>query len=90
MRDNLLETSCINKHTKRTTLYYTHPYSSWERGSHEHINGVIRRFTTKGSAIKHYSKQFAIEIKDWLNNYPRRIFRGLSEEEDLGFSLGSS
>ncbi len=88
MRYDLLEKSCINKRTKRTTLYYAHPYSSWERGSNERMNGMIRRFIPKGSAIKHYSKQFVMQIQEWLNSYPRRILGGLSSREAMGFSLG--
>lgn len=38
-----LKQSCINKTIPRTKLYYCHPYSSWERGSNENMNGMIRR-----------------------------------------------
>ena len=33
-----IENSCLVKGQKRTTCYYAHPYSSWERGSNENAN----------------------------------------------------
>ena len=74
-----LETSCLSKSKgKRTVIFYAHPYSSWERGSNENVNGIIRRFIPKGSNMSHYSKKDISEIEDWINAYPRRIIGGLS------------
>ena len=68
-----LEQSCINADTKRTTCYYAHPYSSWERGSNENANKLIRRFIPKGSDIDNYTDEDVKRIENWMNNYPRRI-----------------
>ena len=69
-----IENSHLNKGEKRTILYYAHPYSSWERGSNENANRLIRRFIPKGSNIDKYSDKEIKEIEDWINNYPRKIF----------------
>ena len=45
-----LEKSCITGKT-RTSTYYCHPYSAWERGTVEQVIGLIRRFIPKGSDI---------------------------------------
>ena len=63
---------------KRTAVYYAHPYSAWERGSNENTNKLIRRFIPKGSDISKFSHERIKKIEHWLNNYPRRLFNGLS------------
>lgn len=70
-------------HTKipRTKVYYCHPYSSWERGTNENINKMIRRFIPKGAIMEDYSKDEILKIQQWINNYPRKIFGGLSTNE---------
>lgn len=32
-------------------IYFAHPYSSWERGSNERHNGLLRRLISKGTPI---------------------------------------
>ena len=59
---------------KRTKLYYCHPYSSWERGSNENQNKLIRRHIPKGADISKYSREYIKKIEEWINNYPRKIF----------------
>ena len=68
-----LEQSCIKADKKRTTCYYAHPFSSWERGSNENANKLIRRFIPKGSDIGQYSDDDIMRIQHWMNNYPRRL-----------------
>ena len=72
-----------SKYTKisRTSVYYCHPYSSWERGTNENINAMIRRFIPKGTNIDIYSKKDISMIETWINNYPRKILGGYSTNE---------
>lgn len=72
-----IETSVRNKR-KRTKVYYAHPYSSWERGTNENINKMIRRFIPKGVDISAFSVKQIMQIQHWINNYPRRVLGGLS------------
>ncbi|MDW7730794.1 MAG: IS30 family transposase, partial [Bacillota bacterium] len=58
-----------------------HPYSSWERGTNENINKLIRRFIPKGSSIDDYTDEDIQRIEHWINNYPRRIFGYRSSNE---------
>lgn len=67
-----MDRPALEKHN-RTKIFYCHPYSSWERGTNENINRMIRRFIKKGSAIQKYTHAQIKEIETWLNNYPRAI-----------------
>lgn len=68
-----IERSNKSKHKARTMVYYAHPYSSWERGSNENMNRMIRRFIPKGTDISKLGKREIKRIQDWLNTYPRKI-----------------
>jgi len=68
-----LEKSVLKAGEKRTQVYYAHPYSSWERGTNENQNGMIRRFIPKGSDISKVSEKEIKDIENWINNYPRKI-----------------
>lgn len=77
-----LERSCLSPGGKRTTCYYAHPYSAWERGSNETANKLIRRFVPKGTNINNLSKSDVKRIERWMNNYPRRMF-GYKSANDM-------
>lgn len=68
-----LERSVIDAEVQRTKIYFAHPYSSWERGTNENSNKLIRRFIPKGTDIGKLKKKDIKEIEKWMNNYPRRI-----------------
>lgn len=73
-----LESSVLRKQP-RTELYFAHPYSSFERGTNENHNGIIRRFIPKGSDIGLEKISSIRKIQNWMNNYPRRILGGKSQ-----------
>lgn len=68
-----LEASVLEPGQKRTTIYFAHAYSSWERGTNENQNRMIRRFIPKGLDIGGFNDKEIKVIEDWMNNYPRRI-----------------
>ena len=67
-----LERSCLHK-GKRTTVFYCHPYSSYERGTNENTNGMIRRWFPKGTDFGKVTAKAIQAVEDWLNSYPRGI-----------------
>lgn len=69
-----IERSIKSEDNKRVKLYYAHPYSSWERGTNENINKLIRRFIPKGTDINKVRNARIKYIENWINSYPRRIF----------------
>ena len=72
-----IQNSVRNK-GKRTKVYYAHPFSSWERGTNENTNKIIRRFIPKGIDISTFAGKKIMQIQHWINNYPRKILGGLS------------
>ena len=76
-----LEKSVYDKLSKRTTIYYAHPYCSWERGSNENNNKLIRKFIKKKTDIKNFSSSYIKKIQDWINNYPRKLFNYKSAKD---------
>ena len=68
-----LDNEEIKEAGKCSEVYYAHPYCSWERGSNENGNRMLRRFIPKGTNIGTISEKRLQEIEDWVNNYPRRI-----------------
>lgn len=75
-----LERSAINKTIPRTKIYFCHPYSSWERGSNENQNIMIRRKHPKGTDFAKVSKAEIAATEQWINNYPRKILGYMSSE----------
>jgi len=69
------------KTEKRTLVYFAHPYSSWERGTNENQNRMIRRFIPKGTDISKISDEEIKRIEEWMNNYPRKILGYKSANE---------
>ena len=67
----------------RTQVYYAHPYCSGERGSNENANRLIRRFIPKGIDITTISEEYIQKIEDWINNYPRAMFKYKSTNQIL-------
>lgn len=54
---------------------FAHPYASWERGSNERQNGIIRKFIKKGQPIHTYTDEHIAEVENWMNTLPRENIR---------------
>ena len=53
-------------------VYFAHPYSSWERGTNENTNGLIRQYLPKSRNLKSVTATEEIHIMDRLNLRPRK------------------
>ena len=58
--------------TLSVEFYFAHPYSSWERGTNENTNGLIRQYVPKNRSLKNLSSQEETMIMDRLNLRPRK------------------
>lgn len=69
---DMLEKSIYND-DKRIEIYYTDPYSSWQKGMNENCNGILRRFIPKGTNLANI-REYKLEIIVYkINNKPRKI-----------------
>jgi IS30 family transposase len=58
--------------TLQVKCFFAHPYASWERGTNENINGLVRWYLPKGTDLsKIPAKQIAF-IESLINNRPRK------------------
>ena len=62
-------------------FYFAHPYHSWERGSNENLNGLIRQYIPKKSNFSSFSDQYIQWVENELNNRPRKRFKFKSPNE---------
>ena len=78
---SLIERSIRSPEKKRTTVFFCHPYSSYERGQNENQNRFVRRWVKKGGDLSAYTPEEWEHITEWVNNYPRRKYGGMSAKE---------
>jgi transposase, IS30 family len=56
-------------------FYFANPYSPWERGANENLNGLVRQYIPKSSDFSNLTNQRIEEIQTKLNNRPRKRFK---------------
>lgn len=52
--------------------FFAHPYASWERGTNENVNGLIRWYLPKGTDFRKISDEQIARIEYLINNRPRK------------------
>ena len=87
--DNGIEMAKHQYITQKTGMqvYFAHPYSSWERGTNENTNGIIRRDLPKGTDFNLISEKQLLILEQKLNNKPRKIIGYKTPKEVLEFEL---
>jgi IS30 family transposase len=72
-----------------TDLYFAHPYSSWERGTNENTNGLIRQYFPKKRSFVTITQQEIEFVMDRLNNRPRKCL-GFKSPNQVFFNHSSA
>ena len=87
--DNGIEMARHQKITEKTgmNIYFAHPYSSWERGTNENTNGLIRRYLPKGTNFNEINLNQLLNIQQKLNNRPRKIIGYKTPKEMMDSEL---
>jgi len=65
----------------KVNYYFAHPYASYERGSIENLNGLIRQYIPKGKNFDDIDTLFIKQIQEKLNTRPRKILNFLTPLE---------
>jgi IS30 family transposase len=59
--------------TLQGEFYFAHPYSSWERGTNENTNGLVRQYFPKKSEFTEITNEPLPQVVDKLNHRPRKV-----------------
>lgn len=65
----------------KADFYFARPYHSWERGTNENTNGLVRQYIPKAADFDRYSDDDLRRIEDKLNNRPRKILKFATPNE---------
>ena len=79
--DNGSEFSGLSDLESLVPMYFCHPYSSFERGSNERHNGILRQFIPKGRSINDFSEDEIMYFVDIINAKPRKNLGYRTPEE---------
>ena len=64
-------------------IYFAEPYCSWQRGTNENTNGLVRHYLPKGTDLTAYSHHEVAAIESSLNDRPRKRLGYLTPHEVL-------
>ncbi|MCF6443122.1 IS30 family transposase, partial [Pseudoalteromonas luteoviolacea] len=62
-------------------IYFADPYCSWQRGTNEHTNGLIRRYFPKKTDFSTITEEELAEVVYKINSRPRKILNYQTAEE---------
>jgi transposase, IS30 family len=69
-------------------VFFAHPYHSWERGTNENTNGLIRRLYPKKSSFAGIGRRELARIDAFVNDRPRKCLGWSTPREALSAFLG--
>lgn len=67
--------------------YFADPYSSWQRGSNENANGILRRYFPKGTDFTKVSQAEINEVSREINSRPRKCLGYNTAQEVFDLNL---
>ena len=81
--DNGIQFACHDKTEQRLSMpiFFAYPYHSWERGTNENTNGLLRQFFPKGLVFGTITKQQIDRAVKLINHRPRKRHRYLTPYE---------
>ena len=67
--------------TTGVKFYFATPYHSWERGSNENFNGLLRQYLPKRTSLAPITQTDCDRFANKLNSRPRKRLRYRTPEE---------
>ena len=71
------------------TVYFARAYASWQRGTNENTNGLLRQFIPKGTDFDAVSDSDLEKYVELINNRPRKRLNWLSPNQVFDMKLNS-
>lgn len=68
------------------SVYFAHPYCSWERGLNENTNGLLRQYFPKGTDLRHVTQSQVDDAVYALNHRPRKCL-GFKTPHEVFYGL---
>lgn len=65
----------------KTQIYFAYPYHSWERGTNENTNGLLRQFYPKKTPFRNIAQKQLDYVVSLINNRPRKRLNYFSPKE---------
>ncbi|MGV4500457.1 IS30 family transposase, partial [Ornithobacterium rhinotracheale] len=59
----------------QSKIYFTNPYSSWQKGQIEHMNKLVRQYVKKGSAITKSTANNLKSVQKEINDRPFKVLK---------------
>ncbi len=90
--DNGKEFAWHEKLADKTNMdvFFAHPYHSWERGTNENTNGLIRRLHPKRSSFANIGKAHLKRIDAFVNDRPRKCLGWMTPREKITAFLAAA
>lgn len=71
-------------------VYFADAKSPWQRGSNEHLNGLLRQYFPKGTDLSRWSAAEIAAVAEAINNRPREILQWRTPAEAFAELLQST
>jgi IS30 family transposase len=68
--------------------YFCDPYASWQKGSVENLNRIIRRYLPRTTDLSKITDQALYDIQETINNTPRKILGYKTPKEVMAEACG--
>jgi len=74
----------------QTDVFFARPYHSWERGTNENTNGLIRRIYPKEASFAALGGEDLRRIDTFLNDRPRKCLGWMTPREEMEAHLAGT